>query len=629
MPKALLLAAAVAAFAASTSSAPAGADPSTAPRKTLTAFTDERELAAVLKRWADEMRLRDLHAGRMLYSQAATATAPAPAAAAAEAESVTNAQHAGADEGGIVKLHGEHLVILRRGRLFTVHIAGGALEPVSSAEAFGPDVDPAGAWYDEMLISGNTIAVIGYSYARGGTEVGLFEISSAGRLAHKGTYHLRSNDYFSSRNYASRLIDTKLVFYSPLYLDLWSGDPYASLPAMRRWRAGATAADFKRIAPATRIYRTDENLDPHAGIALHTVSVCDLARAELECASTAVMGPRGRVFYVSPRSVFVWAAPWRRGGSGLIGSSLFRIPLDGSAPSALKTAGSPVDQFSFLEGEDGMLNVLVRSTGRGDGMWAAETNAGDLALLRVPLASFSDGRDSAPAAAYRSLPKPNGYALQSRYVGAYLLYGAGTGWRQPQATARSPLYAVRYAGGAQTYELPLAHAVDRIEALGAHAVAVGSDGRDLHLTSLRLARFPVAVDRYTRHDAAQGETRSHGFFYKPASGDDGMLGLPIIGGSQAASRQLRKESAALLFLRNRGLSFSELGLLEARPGVAERHDGCRASCVDWYGNSRPLFVGGRVFALMGYEIVEGAATEKRIVETRRVSFAPRPVEVSR
>jgi hypothetical protein len=107
-----------------------------------------------------------------------------------------------------------------------------------------------------------------------------------------------------------------------------------------------------------------------------------------------------------------------------------------------------------------------------------------------------------------------------------------------------------------------------------------------------------------------------------------MLGLPIVGGGESAGRQLRKESAALLYLRSRGLSFSELGLLEARPGTGQ-NDGCRASCVDWYGNSRPLFVGGRVFALMGYEIVEGAATEKRIVETRRVSFAPRPMEISR
>jgi hypothetical protein len=36
-----------------------------------------------------------------------------------------------------------------------------------------------------------------------------------------------------------------------------------------------------------------------------------------------------------------------------------------------------------------------------------------------------------------------------------------------------------------------------------------------------------------------------------------------------------------------------------------------------------------VFALLGYEIVEGAVAEQRIVETRRVGFAPQAIEVSR
>jgi Beta propeller domain len=640
MSKAFFLATAV--LVAITISTPIYANPQTTPRKTLTAFASEQELSDLLKRWAEELRRRGedealrrrLEPSSGVLSQAAPAS-PAPASAlaaksaAAEADSVTNVQHAGVDEGGIVKLHGDHLVILRRGRLFTVRIGDGDLRPISWADAFGPDIDPRGAWYDEMLISGNTLAVIGYSYARGGTEVGLFELSR-GQLTYKGTYHLRSNDYYSSRNYASRLIGTKLIFYAPLYLDLSAPDPFASFPAMRKWRTRMTSAEFKRIAPATRIYRTDEPLDPHGGVALHSVSICDLAKPELECEASAVMGPPGRVFYVSPNSVFVWTTS-RRGGQSAVpatspGSSLFRIPLDGSAPSALKVSGSPIDQFSFLESEDGTLNVLVRSNGRGDGMWAAETNSGDLALLRVPLTSFSDGRDSAPSHAYRALPRPSGYALQSRYVGAYLLYGAGTGWRRPQVTTHSQIYAVRYAEQGEAYEVPLTHAVDRIEALGSNAVAVGSDGKDLHLTSLRLARFPVAVDRYVHKDAAQGETRSHGFYYKAESDNEGLLGLPIVGNGEPAARQLRKVSAALLYLRNRGLNLSELGTLEARPEAAARNDGCRASCVDWYGNSRPLFVRGRVFALMGYEIVEGAVTERRIVETRRASFAPRVLE---
>ncbi len=45
--------------------------------------------------------------------------------------------------------------------------------------------------------------------------------------------------------------------------------------------------------------------------------------------------------------------------------------------------------------------------------------------------------------------------------------------------------------------------------------------------------------------------------------------------------------------------------------------------MDWYGNARPLFLRGRIFALLGYEIVEGAVDGGRIRETRRISYAPR------
>jgi len=53
-----------------------------------------------------------------------------------------------------------------------------------------------------------------------------------------------------------------------------------------------------------------------------------------------------------------------------------------------------------------------------------------------------------------------------------------------------------------------------------------------------------------------------------------------------------------------------------------RDDACKASCVDWYGNARPIFLGERVLALMGYEIVEGRVVGERIEERRRTTFAP-------
>jgi hypothetical protein len=84
----------------------------------------------------------------------------------------------------------------------------------------------------------------------------------------------------------------------------------------------------------------------------------------------------------------------------------------------------------------------------------------------------------------------------------------------------------------------------------------------------------------------------------------------------------------VLFLKNDALHFREAGELEAQSEKAT-DDGCRASCVDWYGNARPLFLRGRVIALLGYELVEGAVTNGRIHETRRVNYAPRSLEASR
>ena len=175
--------------------------------------------------------------------------------------SITNVQTTGVDEGDIVKKHGDHLIVLRRGRLFTIRIGGDALQPVSAVNAYAPDADPNGTWYDEMLVSDDTVVVIGYSYARGGTEIGLFDLDASGGLRYRATYQLRSNDYYSARNYASRLIGNRLIFYTPLQISPWRLDSSAFLPALRHWRHDATPQDFKRILPATRIYRTDAELD--------------------------------------------------------------------------------------------------------------------------------------------------------------------------------------------------------------------------------------------------------------------------------------------------------------------------------------------------------------------------------
>jgi hypothetical protein len=255
-------------------------------------------------------------------------------------------------------------------------------------------------------------------------------------------------------------------------------------------------------------------------------------------------------------------------------------------------------------------------------MWGAEANSGQLGLMRVPLASFSDGRASAPRSAYRALPTPPSRALQSRYIGPYLLYGSGSGWRKPSAPDDSAVFATRFAAARPVDErIALVHGIDRIEALGSHAVVVGSDGKDLHFTALRLGATVEKAGRYVRPNASQGETRSHGFFYRESSATAGLIGLPVVAGTQAGSRQLRGASAGVLFVRNDAFNLTELGTLDSK-STGTTDDGCLASCVDWYGNSRPLFLRGRILALLGYEIVEGRLDRSGIAEVRRIDLAP-------
>ncbi len=622
---------------------------------TLAAYRSEAELTEALSRWraaAERLRgeaRRSKSEGLAALGTTAQSMAPSAMAksadaatgAAAASESITNLQTAGVDEGGIVKRVGDYLVILRRGRLFTVRVGGDVLQSTAMLDAYAPGANPQGAWYDELLVSDSTVVVIGFSYARGGTEIGLFDLGANGSLSYRGTYHLRSFDYYSSRNYASRLIGRKLVLYTPTLLNPWGPLPQQMFPGVRRWQGQAAPADFKRILPATRVYRTDDEFDPQQALALHSVTSCDVGSADLRCESTAVLGPAGRVFYVSQGSVYVWTsasrirpmpmidAPVGRSPSAL--SAVFRIPLNGSAPSALKTAGVPIDQMSFLEDGSAHLNVLLRESGAGEGMWGSERTVGSMALLRVPLTTFGDGRAAAQREHYRVLPAPAGYAVQNRFVGDWLLWGA-TGARQRfSSSGPEPVvaWAVRFADPGEAIALAPGHSVERIEALGEHAVLVGSAGADLNFSSVRLgaARAELAI-RYVQPGTSPGETRTHGFFYRATDRSAGLLGLPVLSaasGRRAGVFRDGQGSASVLYLRQSELTFTALGELQAQPGSA-RDDACQASCVDWYGNARPIFLGERVFALLGYELVEGELTRQgaheRIDERRRISFAP-------
>ncbi len=589
---------------------------------TLTHFQSETQLRTYLKRVREAARHRanpmppPPPSAETFEAVVVTgARAPAPNAA----PSITNNQEANVDEGDIVKQHGDTMVVLRRGRLFTVSLAGGQMRPVDRIDAYPPGVNADGDWYDEMLISGDTIVVIGYSYARGGTEINRFHIGRDGHLAFVDAHQLRSNDYYSSRNYASRLVGHTLILYAPRYIAF--DDPMTALPALRRWTPKSGGGTFERVATAREVYLPpglpDEQID-----AVHTVVSCDVTAPDLRCKATSVLGPDGRTFYVSEHAVYVWLSPYwfEPGAKTRAPSLLYRLPLDGGAPQAVGVRGAPVDQFSFRE-DGAALHVLIRSETSGDAMWSSTKAEGVVGLLNLPLAAFGDGMREADRRAYRTLPSPpGGRDFHDRFVGDYVLYGIGNGWGAPQLDTET-LYAAPVRGG-EVAQLALGHGVDRIEVMGSGAVVVGSDDKNLYFSAVPLKDRPSLGDRYTLEGAAQSETRSHGFFFNPdGSGDTGLLGLPVARPGRGAWRQLTENAAAVLFLRYQGGHFQGLGELGSHPENAQPDD-CTASCVDWYGNARPIFLRGRILALMGYELVAGNLDNDALRETARIDFTP-------
>ncbi len=568
-------------------------------------------------------------AGVMGDSAASSAPAAKSAAKGASAgESITNTQEANVDEGGIVKVHGKHLVILRRGRLFTTRITGDTPQPIAAINVFpGRENNPPDTWYDELLVSGNTAVVIGYSYDVEATEIGLFRIGNDGSLRHRKTHFIRSNDYYSSQNYASRLIGNTLILYTPHAL-MKGNYEYDGIqltrPSKRAWtkrdqRAGErrpSSRGFNPLISWTRVVRPIQTtLEPM----LHTVIRCNLASPAMRCTADAVIGPESRSFYVASDAVYLWVGNdtgWASNNNGN-GGIVYRMPLRGGAVGALRVHGGPVDQFSFrARGKE--LQLVLRDLARGDGMWQSESSAGGLALLRVPVRQIAPRARTAERRHYTLLTEPKGGRLVNRFIGDHLLYGTA-GRRGRGAAQAHTLHIHPLAGKGSTVGLTVPHGVERLEVMGSLAMAVGSGSGGLVFSAVSLDDSPAIVGQHIERGAKQGEQRSHGFFYRPTSADAGLLALPYRFGGRGRHGHLRHGSAGIVYLAaNRG-KLTRLGVLESAAS-GTRDDHCLVSCTDWYGNARPIFLRGRTFARLGYELVEGAVAEGMLVEKTRINL---------
>jgi hypothetical protein len=548
-------------------------------------------------------------------AESASRARPAPTPTATNhSNSITNNQVANVDEGDIVKASGDDLIILRRGHLFRVSTANNSLRRVGHAPAFAPGTQP-GDWYDELLVDGDIALVLGYSYQAEATEVNRFRLERGGAIRYLDTFYLRSDDYYSSENYATRLVNGRFVMYVPM--NLTDGD--MRLPAVRLGRAGG----FRTMLDFTSVFATSGE---RASSTLHAVLQCDVHAARVECSAHGVMGASSRTFYVSNSAVYVWTTEDEYGpraaGEPPPRSWVVRMPhAAGAQAGAAQIHGGPVDQFAFDE-RDGALHLLLRDESRGDGMWSGRRAGGGISALRIPLARMDGTVTDAPAQAYTMLVSASPYgAFKERWIGEWAVFStssyAGRGhfrMRAPIDEQPPKLFAYR-STDQRLFELRTEQRVERIEPLGQHALVVGPGADGLVLTPIALdGASPEPYAALRLPGVSQGETRSHGFFFNPSGPREGVFGIATTAPSSDGEGP---GSSDVSFFRVEQLALRSIGTVAAR---ARRDSRCSTSCYDWYGNTRPIFWGDRVFALMGDEVVEAQLAQQALTERRRIDY---------
>ena len=417
----------------------------------------------------------------------------------------------------------------------------------------------------------------------------------------------------------------------------------SSGPELRRADGDRDADQGEALIGPTDVYTPVGEVDYPV---LHTVSICPL-RQEMDCRTTAFIGPPMREFYVSPTDAFLWIGapdglPWsieyansrrqdcQAGQTWMDGAQsaamLYRIPLDGGAIGAVAADGVPADQFAF-DSRDGHFRALLARTPSG---CTKPAQTGALALLDIPLSDFSATIRHVSDRAYAGLPPIAGGQLENRFVGNWLVYGGRADWSSTapdnsrQGPLESTLVTVPVAAPAQATRLRLPHNAIRIERAGNDAVVTGYGGPEgLSLSYVSLGRAQPRVAATTLLPRRfESEGRSHAFNAWVRADGSGLIGIPTVLNDERSGRGWSDSQSS-------DLSFIAIGpdkaLAPAGELATNRPDGprsyrCEVSCVDWYGNSRPIFTGGRIFALMGTDLVEGSLQSGRIGEVGRLDL---------
>jgi len=597
---------------------------------------------------------------------AVTASRAADTGASANPE-ITNNQIRGVDEGDIVKQVGNHLVILQDGRLFITDLMPGGepgLALDERANVYRSDREDT--WYDELLVAGRTLLVTGYSYREDATEFTVLRLNEDATVTRQATFYLASEDYYDSDNYATRMIDGKLVIHTPIHIygqGWWDAfDP----PKIREWQKESEDGDrIDRRDLGEPLFRAEDIWMPVQRVVdpvIHTVTVCDISGASdtsaPACTSNAIVGTEDYEFLVTREAFWLWMAPGygetyvddpaemdddriealcegdlRPTYEQVAEGALIQLPIDGGEPRATGVRGKPQNQFS-MDMEDGEFRALLDWNAAACPRWYGKETA-ELAYFSTPLDSLSGTTSSTPASAYVDAPSPKGPAYEARFTPDYLVYGGRSSWgdyppapdqREARDTGQVVILPTASPQSPQLIDIP--HGVIRAERAGPYMALTGyRDVTGLNMSLIDLRDTPRLGGTIILGGRYESENRSHAFNSSIAEDGTGLIGIPTVRNEEQGGRWwFWSDTSDMTYLTVRAnASLTLAGTLRAN---AESVDGadyeCEVSCIDWYGNARPIFTGGRNLALVNSEIIEGEMVDGRMREVRRLNILMPP-----
>lgn len=548
---------------------------------------------------------------------------------------ITNNQEAGVDEGDIVKKFGNLLFVLRRGALHSVDIGTDAdptLTHVSRLDAAileEDEIEEDPLWYDEILVAGNSLILLGFNWEEDRSELLIFNIDTDGTLSRRAHYGIAVDDYFSGSNYGARIEADNLLLSLSSTLhpnrDDW--------PSWRR--LDQTDTVWQPLIEPEDVYLP---VSIETWPTLHLIARCPLERlgqGDLDCITTGIIGNEDAEFYASSNAAYLSVAAWDKQAlldprfepwmidyepsladlRPLRHTLIYRIAFDAEQNLQMAEAqGITGNQFSFMEYDNSLF--LTTETGGN------EDRTVNLQRIGVEHFSNAPGTWAEPIA---QVPASDAHRV-FRFSSDALWIGSsswslGESGGGPAPLLRQPLH------GGQWESLPITHSTDTLEPLGGHMLALGNSSAGTWHASLITDRpLPRLLDsvRITGHTPA--DHRSHAVNFTPMAAGDWLIGFPGIPLEAAtnsvldhdeADEQWVDPAADLLVYRLAGERLLPAGTLAMDDPNASA---CTEHCIDWYGNARIFFIGPRIFALSGGVLAEARMVDGKITETGRITL---------